>query len=749
MANEITTDNINDKFPIAASIDDGDFVYVQILKSGSRELARISKELLFAGISSGGSGSGTGDYDGRDQIGQITFNPATRVLSIKQNGRENPVTVTLPIATASACGLMSTTQVTKLSNAVISDDIVDNLTSGGTNKVLSAEQGKNLQETKQAKLTNKTKLASVKSGNTTQNVNYTDELALKTVGGQSILGTGNIPAGGDGTTDLSNYYTKIEVQDLIDSAEGLTVENAVNENSSNAVSGGAVFTALGNKQDKLVSGTNIVTINGRTILTAKNLNLLSENDAKQINYSSLPSVVIQSIDDQSIVFNLNDSNWLTSNIGKSFALNGYVYTIYNKGTNANPVGDYVSQSVSKNVIYYDIGTSTFYRWDGTQFDAISSEGDGGSGTPIDVLDDNDTVPETGLYFFSDSPLQVVGNLNSLLQDEIAGEHYSQNVLYDVVNRKMDYNLADGVRINAKNNQVYCNGVVTPMLKYGEVVLSNTIKMADTADTAYISFMVSRPFYATTRVTISYSNNVIVSRAVLSNGNITWTNVSGQMTFYQDDEASAIILAVKRIDTDYSTSLVEDIEISNGYETKIVKVIFNPTMLFFREGVSYNGFNTLVQPAADSTFSSLSTTYEYVSGNNYITAKCAGNKKYYCPLVMDVDVDESKFNVLYAVILDRSSTWTFMATYNDNWGGKANSDPNYRFYNSSNYSGESVIRHNTFDVEVNQKKGCYVLNCFIHNKRVGDVTSLNLYFVAQNKDVRIKEFGLITYDESVL
>lgn len=751
MANEITTDNINDKFPIAASIDDGDYVYVQILKSGSRELARISKELLFAGISSGGSGSGTIDYDGRDRIGQITFNPATGVLSVKQDGRENAVTVTLPIATASAMGLMSPAQIVKLNSAIGSDKIVNDLDTGGTNKVLSAEMGKTLKSTKQDKFTDRTQLITAKSGDNTQSVLFNGTAQFKTVGGQSILGNGNIPVGGDGTTDLSDYYTKGEVEDLIESAEGLTVDDKVNENSHNAVSGGAVFDELEKKQAKLESGRNIVTINGRTILAAKNLNLLAENDAKQISYSSLPSVVIQSIDDSTIVFNLNDSNWLTSNIGKSFAVttngNGHVYTIYNKGTNASPVGDYVSQSVSKNVIYYDIETSTFYCWDGTQFDAISSGGGGGSGTPIDVLDDNDTVPRTGLYFFADSPLQVVGNLNSLLQGEIAGEHYSQNVLYDVANREMGYNLTTG-RINAKDNHVYFDGVRTTMLKYGEVVLSNTIKMADTADTAYISFMVSRPFYATTKVTIGYPSTVIVSRAVLSNGNVTWVAVNGPMTFYQDDDASDVILAVKRIDTDYSTTLTADIDFDNGYETKTVKVVFSPTTLFFRDGVSYNGFNTLVHPAADSAFSGMSAAFEYTNGNNYITAKCGGSNKYYCPLVRNFVVDESKFNVLYAVILDRSNTWTFMATYNDNWGGKTNEDRNYRFYNSSLYSGESVVHNNTFDAEI-AKKGCYMLKCFIHNKRVGDEPTLNLYFVAQNKDVRIKEFGLITYDESVL
>ena len=57
-----------------------------------------------------------------------------------------------------------------------------------------------------------------------------------------------------------------------------TIENSVTQDSPNAVSGGAVYTALqtqmSSKQDTLVSGTNIKTINSGSILGSGNIDVL-------------------------------------------------------------------------------------------------------------------------------------------------------------------------------------------------------------------------------------------------------------------------------------------------------------------------------------------------------------------------------------------------------------------------------------------------------------------------------------------
>lgn len=77
---------------------------------------------------------------------------------------------------------------------------------------------------------------------------------IKTINGNSILGEGNIEITG-GEVDLTNYYTKTEADNKFSTKNELT----------------AVETSLGNKQDTLVSGTNIKTINSQSILGEGNI----------------------------------------------------------------------------------------------------------------------------------------------------------------------------------------------------------------------------------------------------------------------------------------------------------------------------------------------------------------------------------------------------------------------------------------------------------------------------------------------
>ena len=77
---------------------------------------------------------------------------------------------------------------------------------------------------------------------------------IKTINNQSILGEGNLEITG-GEVDLTNYYTKTEADGKFASKDELT----------------AVETSLGNKQDTLVSGTNIKTVNSQSILGEGNL----------------------------------------------------------------------------------------------------------------------------------------------------------------------------------------------------------------------------------------------------------------------------------------------------------------------------------------------------------------------------------------------------------------------------------------------------------------------------------------------
>lgn len=77
---------------------------------------------------------------------------------------------------------------------------------------------------------------------------------IKTINGNSLLGSGNITINTSGTID-----------------------SALSTTSTNPVQNKVINSALSNKQDKLVSGTNIKSINNTSILSSGNLQLLEPN----------------------------------------------------------------------------------------------------------------------------------------------------------------------------------------------------------------------------------------------------------------------------------------------------------------------------------------------------------------------------------------------------------------------------------------------------------------------------------------
>ena len=96
---------------------------------------------------------------------------------------------------------------------------------------------------------------------------------IKTINNQSILGNGNIEVSGD--VDLTTYYTKTEADGKFATVTGF------NEQAADI---SALQTAMGNKQDTLVSGTNIKTVNSQSILGSGDLAIsgVSEEQAQEI-----------------------------------------------------------------------------------------------------------------------------------------------------------------------------------------------------------------------------------------------------------------------------------------------------------------------------------------------------------------------------------------------------------------------------------------------------------------------------------
>lgn len=114
---------------------------------------------------------------------------------------------------------------------------------------------------------------------------------IKTINNQSILGEGNIEITG-GDVDLTNYYTKTEADNKFSTKDELTAVETVANNADAKADAAtsrveSVETALNNKQDTLVSGTNIKTINSQSILGSGDLTI--SGGAKIYEASEMPT----------------------------------------------------------------------------------------------------------------------------------------------------------------------------------------------------------------------------------------------------------------------------------------------------------------------------------------------------------------------------------------------------------------------------------------------------------------------------
>lgn len=113
-----------------------------------------------------------------------------------------------------------------------------------------------------------------------------DNVEIKTISGASYLAiTFNSDAGKEEIDipiadifDASNYYTKTEVDNAISAATSGKAEASDVQALSGEVQ--TVSGAVANKQDQLVSGTNIKTINNTSILGAGNITIQGGNNVE-------------------------------------------------------------------------------------------------------------------------------------------------------------------------------------------------------------------------------------------------------------------------------------------------------------------------------------------------------------------------------------------------------------------------------------------------------------------------------------
>lgn len=252
-------------------------------------------------------------------IVNVNDNPDTVKLDIYEWGGSMGKVIKLPSATTTVAGVMSAADKTKLDSipeniptqtevdniaanvSTLQTDMMgkqDTLVSGTNIKTINGNsilgEGNLVIEGGDIDLSNYYNKTEVDTKLDTKQNNLVSGTNIKTINGESVLGEGNIEITG-GDVDLTNYYTKTETDTKFASKEELaavgTVANGADAKADAATSRvESVETSLGNKQDTLVSGTNIKTVNSQSILGSGDLTIsgVSEEQAQEI--AKIPTI---------------------------------------------------------------------------------------------------------------------------------------------------------------------------------------------------------------------------------------------------------------------------------------------------------------------------------------------------------------------------------------------------------------------------------------------------------------------------
>ena len=135
--------------------------------------------------------------------------------------------------------------------------------------------------------------------------------SLKTINGESLLGGGDIQIGGGGTVDQTYDPTSTNAQSGTAVAEA--VAGAEYDDTALAARVTANEQAISTKQDTLVSGTNIKTINGQPVVGSGNL-ILHQGVGDGLDLNDMPSYneLQQMLNNNALLY--IDGNWLVTGL---------------------------------------------------------------------------------------------------------------------------------------------------------------------------------------------------------------------------------------------------------------------------------------------------------------------------------------------------------------------------------------------------------------------------------------------------
>ena len=361
---------------------------------------------------------------------------------------------------------------------------------------------------------------------------------------------------------------------------------------------------------------------------------------------------------------------------------------------------------------------------------IYGEGGSSGSANIDVINQGEqpTDPNT-LYFFDSSLLQGVGSYNNLLHGENTNtDIFSPNKLYTIEKngsyKEIEDNDPNNPIVTINDNRVYCYGNITPMFEFGEVLLSNTLKYAESSDCALFSFILKGPFYAeVTQVELTYDSSEL--RVEYKDGD-TWIDIPSGHIFEVTNQNYFIPrrLRIYRVDIDFgdvnfdgiTSYLVSRLYFNNYYEIKATDVLYNKTYLIYKDGRFYqragednfimgpNGSVGWVVDKNDNVIGETSSIVNNTSEGCLIWSHIGLKTNYnYLRITNGFTLDYSKYNVVYAIFKQAGAgSYSGNKIYVSDGQGGGNTggrNASYEFYKYVNIWGLGAIKCPARDVNM--------------------------------------------------